>query len=217
MKRLKNLILFFLCFSMCFSLSSCFNRKENVQNYDKKEKNVLQKLFEIEGDYLIGIDWSSLESTSSEDIDLDASVFLCDSSDKVVKNENFVFYNNLKASGVEHTGDTLKDVNNYEIIKINLSAVETDVDTIVITVSLYKGEEKNQNFGMVENAYIYIVDGKSGIEVLRYNLSEDYSEDNTVIVAKIFRNNNDWEFNKVGSSFAGGLSALCENFGLNVD
>lgn len=167
---------------------------------------------------LCGLGWDVGRFDSGSDFDLDASVFLCDASGKVAKDGNFVFYNNLKAPGVEHTGDNRTGAGDGddEVIKVDLSQVEPDVAKIAITVTIDKADERKQNFGMVENSYIRIVDEATGTELLRYDLGEDYSVETAVVVAELYRHNGEWKFNAVGSGFAGGLAALCNNFGIAV-
>jgi len=55
---------------------------------------------------LIGLGWDA-RSTSGDDFDLDASVFMVGSSGKVRSDADFIFYNQLRSTcgSVEHTGD----------------------------------------------------------------------------------------------------------------
>ena len=69
---------------------------------------------------------------------------------------------------------------------------------------------------MVENSYIRLVDEVSGTELVKYDLGEDFSVETAIVVAKLYRNNGEWKFAAIGSGFAGGLAALCKNFGVNV-
>ncbi len=167
---------------------------------------------------LVGLGWDVQRFQSDNGFDLDASVFLCDASGKVTKDGNFIFYNNKVAPGVEHMGDNRTGAGDGddEVIKVDLNAVEADVQKIAVTVTIDQADTRKQNFGMVENAYIRVVDEATGTELLRYDLGEDYSIETAVVVAEIYRNNGEWKFNAVGSGFAGGLAALCGNFGLAV-
>ena len=167
---------------------------------------------------LIGLGWDVKRFTGGADFDLDASCFLCDANGKVTKDTNFIFYNNKVAPGVEHQGDNRTGAGDGddEVIKVDLSAVEADVSKIAVTVTIDKADERKQNFGMVENSYIRIVDEATGTELIRYDLGEDYSIETAVVVAEIYCNNGEWKFNAIGSGFSGGLAALCNNYGLAV-
>lgn len=167
---------------------------------------------------VVGLGWDTNKYDGGAQFDLDASVFLANESGKVTKDSNLVFYNNKVAPGVEHMGDnrTGEGDGDDEVINISLNNVEADVSKIAVTVTIDQADVRKQNFGMVENAYIHVVDAASGTELIRYDLGEDYSIETAVVVAEIYRHNGEWKFNAIGSGFAGGLAALCRNYGLDV-
>ena len=167
---------------------------------------------------LIGLGWDIKKFDGGADFDLDASVFMCDGTGKVAKESNFIFYNNKTAPGVEHMGDNRTGAGDGddEVIKVDLSALESDVEKIAVTVTIDQADARKQNFGMVENSYIRVVDEATGTELLRYDLGEDFSVETALVVAEIYRHNGEWKFNAIGSGFAGGLAALCGNFGVVI-
>ncbi len=167
---------------------------------------------------IVGLGWDTNKYDGQADFDLDAAAFLLDQTGKVAKDTNFVFYGNLKATGVEHTGDNLtgEGEGDDEQIKVDLKAVEPDVDKIAFTVTIYDAESRRQSFGQVSNAFIRIVDANTNQELVRYDLGEDYSIETAIVVAELYRSGTEWKFNAVGSGFAGGLAALARNYGLNV-
>ena len=168
----------------------------------------------------VGLGWDTNKYDGGYDFDLDASAFLVGENGKVMSDADFVFYGNLKheSNSVEHTGDNLtgEGEGDDEIINVNLSLVPVKVSKIAFTVTIYDTETRGQNFGMVSNAYIRVVNADNGTELIRYDLGEDYSIETAVVVAEIYRHSGEWKFNAVGSGFAGGLRALCLNYGVNV-
>ena len=97
-----------------------------------------------------------------------------------------------------------------------MTKIPTDVQKIAFTVTIYEAYKRNQNFGQVSNAYIRLVDDSTGNEIVRYNLGEDYSIETALVVGEVYRHNGDWKFNAVGAGFAGGLAALCANYGIDA-
>ena len=132
---------------------------------------------------LVGLGWDA-RSTTGAPFDLDASALLCQSG-RVLGDEWFVFYNNLKSpdGSVEHTGDNLtgEGEGDDEQIKVNLAGVPADVEKIVFPVSIYDAENRSQNFGQVRNAYIRIVNQAGGAEIARYDLSEDAATETAMV------------------------------------
>jgi tellurium resistance protein TerD len=168
----------------------------------------------------IGLGWDTNKYDVGHDFDLDASAFLLGENGKVQSDADFVFYGNLKhASGsVEHTGDNLTGVGegDDEVINVDLSKIPANIAKIDFTVTIHEASQRAQNFGMVSNAFIRVVNANDNAELIRYDLGEDYSVETAVVVAELYRNGSEWKFNAIGSGFAGGLNALCQNFGVNV-
>ena len=169
---------------------------------------------------LIGLGWDTNKYDGGSDFDLDAAAFLLNGAGKTNADSDFIFYGNLKhASGaVEHLGDNLTGAGegDDEEIQIDLSKVPENIEKIDFTVTIYEAEERKQNFGQVENAFIRVVNKATNEELIRYDLGEDFSIETAVVIGELYRNKGEWKFNAIGSGFEGGLAALCKNFGVNV-
>lgn len=167
---------------------------------------------------VIGLGWDTNRYDGGAAFDLDAAAFLLSASGKVRSESDFVFYNNLKGAGVQHTGDNRTGAGDGddEQLLVDLTQVPADIEKISFTVTIDQADARGQNFGSVENAFIRVVDETSGKELIRYDLTEDFSIETAIVVAELYRNNGEWKFNAVGSGFSGGLAALCANFGINT-
>lgn len=168
----------------------------------------------------VGLGWDTNRYDGSSEFDLDAAAFLLDANGKILSDQDFVYYNNLQntngsvvSSGDNRNGEGEGD---DESVLVDLNNVPANVDSIALTVTIHDADLRNQNFGMVENAYIRILNEVTEEELIRYDLGEDFSIETAIVVAKIYRHNGDWKFNAVGAGFQGGLAALCQNFGLAI-
>ncbi|GAA4019233.1 TerD family protein [Deinococcus rubellus] len=168
---------------------------------------------------ILGLGWD-VRSTDGQDFDLDASAFLLNASGKVRADSDFIFYNQMRSTdgSVQHTGDnrTGAGEGDDEQIKIDLSKVPADIQTVSFTVTIHDAEARRQSFGQVRNAFIRLVNEKSNNEIVRFDLGEDFSTETAVIFAEIYRNAGEWKFRAVGQGFAGGLGALARNYGINL-
>lgn len=168
----------------------------------------------------VGLGWDTNRYDGGSDFDLDSACFVLYDSDKVKEDADMVFYNNLTHSSgsITHLGDnrTGEGEGDDESIKIDLSAVPADVKKLAFTVTIHDAEARSQNFGQVSNAYIRIFDENNGSELLRYDLSEDFSIETAVVVGELYRNGDEWKFAAVGSGFSGGLGALCKGYGIEI-
>jgi tellurium resistance protein TerD len=133
---------------------------------------------------LVGLGWDA-RATTGASFDLDASALLCGGAGKVLGDDYFVFYNNLKSpeGSVEHTGDNLTGDGDGddEVLMVDLTLVPQTVEKVVFPVSIYDAETRGQTFGQVRNAYIRIVNQADGNELARYDLTEDASSETAMI------------------------------------
>ena len=170
---------------------------------------------------VVGIGWDVNMYDTGGDFDLDASAFLLGANGKATSQNDFIFYGqkNHPSGAVEHLGDNLTGAGegDDEQIKVNLSLVPADIERIAFSVTIYEADARGQNFGMVSNSFIRIYNEETGEEILRYDLGEDFSIETAVVVGELYRNNGEWKFNAIGSGFQGGLAAICNNYGINVD
>lgn len=163
---------------------------------------------------LIGLGWDTNASDTGADFDLDASVFLLDSNAKVANEKDFVFYNNLSSSdgSVVHTGEGDGD---DESIKVDLSKISSSIKEIAIVVTIHEAAQRKQNFGMVRNAFIRLVNDETNTEIVRYDLEEDYSTETGLLFGRLYFKDNEWKFSAVGTGYKEGLDGFCKQFGLN--
>ncbi|MBP8039462.1 MAG: TerD family protein [Aeromonadaceae bacterium] len=168
---------------------------------------------------LMGLGWDP-RATDGQDFDLDASAFLLTSTGKVRGDNDFIFYNNLSdaAQSVVHAGDNRTGAGDGddESLKVDLTKIPAEVDKIAFTVTIHDAEARRQSFGQVGGAFIRLVNDATGIEVARYDLSEDASTETAMIFGELYRHNNEWKFRAVGQGYAGGLKAMCDQYGISA-
>ncbi|MDX1655392.1 MAG: TerD family protein [Candidatus Competibacteraceae bacterium] len=168
---------------------------------------------------LAGLGWDE-RVTDGREFDLDASVFLLKDDGKVRNEQDFIFYNQLKSpcGSVVHTGDnrTGAGEGDDEAVEIDLNGVPGEIKRIVFTVTIHEAESRRQSFGQVANAFIRLVNRDDNREVVRFDLGEDYSTETAMIFGELYRQGQEWKFNAVGQGYAGGLAAMCGQFGIQV-
>ncbi|MGV2912464.1 TerD family protein [Bacillus safensis] len=136
------------------------------------------------------------------DVDCDASVLML-KNDKFTENKDLIYFGNLKSKcgSVEHTGDNLtgEGDGDDEQVLVNLSKVPGNVNKLVFVVNIYDALRRNQHFGMIQNAYIRIVDRSNNQELVKYNLKDDYAGKTSLIVGELYRHENEWKFAALGN------------------
>ena len=170
---------------------------------------------------VVGLVWDVNQFDTGGAFDLDAAAFLLGDNGKASMSEDFVFYGNLThpTGCAQHMGDNLTGAGDGddEQIKVDLSKVPADITKIAFTVTIYEAEQRRQNFGQVNNAFIRVYNEETGEELVRYDLGEDFSIETAVVFGELYKNNSEWKFNAIGCGYQGGLAALCANYGVEVE
>lgn len=167
----------------------------------------------------IGLGWDA-RTTTGTDFDLDGSAIALGADKKVVSDQHFIFFNNLRSpdGSIEHTGDNLtgEGDGDDEQIKLDLAGMPPQVDSIVFPVSIYDADARSQSFGQVRNAYIRVINQAGGTEIARYDLSEDASTETAMVFGELYRNGAEWKFRAIGQGYASGLAGIARDYGVNV-
>ncbi len=141
---------------------------------------------------MMGLGWDP--ARGRKNIDLDASVLAFDPQLQLL---DLAWFSHKKAFGgaITHTGDNLtgQGDGDDEQILLELSAVPPTVAHLLFTITSYRG----QKFTDIANAFCRLVDGGSGAELVRYDLSE--SQPSTgVLMAVLNRTGPSWEMRALG-------------------
>ena len=167
----------------------------------------------------IGLGWDR-RLTDGQDFDLDASAFMVTAQGQVSSDQDFVFFNNPNSAcgsvtygGDNRTGDGAGD---DETVSVDLVNVPAHIEKVVECVTIYEAETRSQNFGMVNNAYIRVLNLADNNEIARYDLTEDCSIETAMVFGEIYRHNGEWKFRAIGQGYSGGLRAMALTYGVNV-
>ena len=184
----------------------------------KGQRISLEKVAPGLSEVFIGLGGDVKSTDTGYDFDLDSSLFLLGVNEKLISDNHFIFYNNLASpdpdKSIQHLGDNLTGVGegDDEVIKINLKKMPNDVHKIVVTVTIHEAQQRKQNFGQVQNAFVRVVNAQTKQEAVRYDLVEDYSIETALIMAELYRKDEEWRLNAVGAGYQGGLQSLLDRY-----
>ena len=152
--------------------------------------------------FVVGLGWDANATSTGQDFDLDASVFVLGENKKLLTDSHFVFYNNLTSpdGAVEHTGDNLTGAGDGddESIKIDLSKINPNATELCFVVTIHDAENRKQNFGQVRNSFVRVYNPDTKEEILKYELEEDFSIETAVEFGRLYKRNGEWKFEAVG-------------------
>ena len=147
---------------------------------------------------MVGLGWDEVKqkrgffAPKPQDIDCDATAFLCQNG-RLMGVPDIVYFGALTHSSgaVRHMGDNLTGAGegDDEQIIVELAHVPAEYDRIVIVVNIYQAVQRKQHFGMIQNAFIRLVDVRNHNEMCKYNLTDNYSLDCLFLIVVIEDNN----------------------------
>lgn len=150
-------------------------------------------------------------------IDCDASVIMLGENGKLRNNSDVIYFGNLRSSdgSVQHSGDNLTGDGDGddEQVMIDLNRVPGHIHKLVFVVNIYDSVKRKQHFGMIQNAFIRVVNASNNQEIIHYNLTDDYNGKTSLLVGEIYRHGSDWKFAAVGTGTTSpGLSDLVRSY-----
>lgn len=168
---------------------------------------------------MVGLGWDKNYSLGGE-FDIDASAFMLDQTGRVASDQHFIFYNQpiSPCGAVRYGGDnrTGAGAGDDELVGILLPQVAPFIQKIVFAVTIHEADLRRQNFGMIQNAYIRVVNAANQQEIVRYYLTDYAQSETAMIFGELYRHQTDWKFRAIGQGYSGGLRALATNYGVNV-
>lgn len=176
----------------------------------KGQKTSLSKLSPNIDNIEIELGWQANSS-----LDINAEAFLLNAQEKIISDEWFVFYNQ-EISPDKSVKLQARSNQNKERFNISLSKVNPIINKIVFVLTIDEALEKNQNFSQISNAYIEVKDCQTNTKLIRFDLTEYYSQVISMMVGEIYKKNNEWRFNPVGNGIGEDLLGLCNFYGVEV-
>ena len=162
---------------------------------------------------MAGLGWDA-NTGNGPAADCDVSALMLDANNKIPADGYFVFYNNVQSedTAVQHKGDNRDGAGegDDESIDIDLSKVNASIVQIVFTVTIHEAEARGHHFGNVTNAFIRICNKADNTQLCRFTLSDQYAGADSLMIGRLYRSENGWDFEAMGDAFGGGLGALVE-------
>ena len=177
--------------------------------------------------FCVGANWGAIETTGffggskRVSVDLDLSVGVFNNENKLI---NTIYFGNLSAKGIRHSGDDLvgdiygDDGLDNEVMNIDLGEIPSNIEQIVFVLNSYK----RQDFATIPFASIRLYEGtpsRVNRVFANYNIASDskFSGYVSMILGKLYRRNGEWKFSAIGEAckandLKGTLQVVGKNF-----
>ncbi len=144
--------------------------------------------------------------------EVDVSALLLTERGRVRSDDDFVFYNQPRhaAGAVEHRGKSATGATMTDVLRVDLTAVEPAVATVLVAASVQGG-----TFADVPALMLVLRDDAS-TELARFEIGGATTE-TAFLLGELYRRAGGWRFRAVGQGYASGLGGLATDFGISVE
>jgi stress response protein SCP2 len=164
----------------------------------------------------VALGWSPRDKAGME---MDGSAFLLTADGKVRGDQDLVFYNNpVSADGsVRMEADAgVAGADDVQVVTLDLAAIPPAIEKIAFTVTIHEGQQRQQNFGMLDSAWARVVSAGDRSERVRFELPLAGTPETAMIFCEVYRHSGGWKFRAVGQGYVGGLEPLAVGYGIDV-
>lgn len=194
-----------------------------IVDKDKKEESVevnLTQAYRGLKKLLLGAGWD-FNPYEGEPLDIDFSCFVLGRDGMTREDEDFVFYNNPNGAqlAVKHLGDnrTGQGDGDDEAIMVDINNLSFEIWRIILVVSIYQGNERDQGFRDMRELVVRAEDADSGTEIYRSVIPGGTHGGATAIkVGELYRNGIEWIFNPINEPVNGGLAEIARSYGILI-
>ncbi|MEG3841200.1 TerD family protein [Microcoleus sp. herbarium14] len=162
----------------------------------------------------IALGWQVTEAAQSYEIDV--SAFMLGADGKVPNDKYFIFYNNLQSCD-SSVLQSIPEKNNQSqenktIYGVILDKINPEIAEITFAVTIHEAEKINANFSNIKNAFIKICNLDTGSELVRYELTENFSRETAIEFGRLYRKNGEWKFQAVGQGYQARLQSFVDKY-----
>lgn len=152
-------------------------------------------------EFSIGLGWDVATQVGKE-FDLDVAAIPLNTSKKCVEQDGLIFYNNPNwKDAIKHSGDnrTGSGEGDDETIIVDTTKVPSNVEEVIILVNIHDARNRQQNFGMVNNAYCKLYAKGQTESLAKFDLTEDASMSRCIVFCRLYKHNGEWKFEALGT------------------
>jgi tellurium resistance protein TerD len=178
---------------------------------------VLSDLVPADATVRVAVGWEP--TTAGSGLDVQAAALLIGVEATVLSDAHLVFYNQRTSPDgtVTLTDEPIDEVPgaDRQVLTLDLAHVEEGVDRVLVVVSVYEAEEREQTLADATGVFARVL-GPDGTEVVRYDLDVETTIQTAVSLVEVYRSGEEWKVMAVGQGWASGLRGVATDFGVHV-
>lgn len=143
------------------------------------------------------------------------ATILCNSANKALSDEHFVFFNQLSSPEESVSQREAALGEDTEQIEVSLPDVPAEVERIVVVG--YLNDPQRRSLGQLRECHIRVLNADDSAELIRSeNLAPTLSSETALALGELYRNQGGWKFRVIGDGYAKGIAGIAADYGLSL-
>jgi tellurium resistance protein TerD len=165
---------------------------------------------------VLGVRWNSGSETVLND-NLVMATILCDADSRALSDEHFVFFNQLASPELSVQQLETALGGDQEQVEIDLAAVPSDVERIVVVLYINDGPAQRRTLGQLRSCELRVLNLADNAELVRSeNLAQVLDSETALALGEIYRLGSDWKFKVLGQGYSKGIAGIAADYGLSL-
>jgi tellurium resistance protein TerD len=162
----------------------------------------------------LGVQWNAGAETVL-DQNLVMVTLLCDARNRALSEEHFVFFNQLSSPEESVVQAQQALGGDQEQVTVELAAVPDDVERVVVALYVNDGPGQRRTLGQLRSCSVRVLNAADGQELVRSEeLASGLASETALTLGELYRYQGGWKFKVLGQGYAGGVSAMAQDYGL---
>jgi serine/threonine protein kinase len=166
----------------------------NIEKLKKGQKILIDEQIGSRN-FILGLNW---EYANKGEFEIESCALLLSGNDKLEKEENFVFYNNLSSPDKSVKIDLSDNQIFRKIIEIDLNKIASDITRIKFIITLDKNNFPKATFNDINKLSVSVITALNKNFVY---FPEDIENVETVILIEIYKRNSEWKLQASGEGY----------------
>ncbi len=143
------------------------------------------------------------------------ATILCNTENKALSDEHFVFFNQLSSPEESVSQREAALGEDSEQVEVSLPAVPAEVERIVVVA--YLNDPQRRSLGQLRECHIRVLNADGNAELIRSeNLAPTLTSETALALGELYRHQGGWKFRVIGEGYAKGIAGIAADYGVTL-
>jgi tellurium resistance protein TerD len=143
------------------------------------------------------------------------ATILCNTENKALSDEHFVFFNQLSSPEESVSQREAALGEDSEQVEVSLPEIPAEVERIVVVA--YLNDPQRRSLGQLRECHIRVLNADGNAELIRSeNLAPTLTSETALALGELYRHQGGWKFRVIGEGYAKGIAGIAADYGVTL-